>query len=117
MAYATFTFYRDIFKGVAITDEERFVPLAERASEYIDYITFERAADNGGVDAIKRACCAIVDVYDKYENGGGVVSEKVGNHTINYAVGVSTMKTEDQKLYDVAYRYLIHTGLLYMGVT
>ena len=116
MAYADETYYREQFHGESLS-AERFPYFAERASEYIDDVTFGRAAIFEDVDGVlKKACCAIAEVCQKYEQGGGLVSETVGKMTRNYALGVSTMPTERQALYTTARRYLLHTGLMYLGV-
>ena len=45
MAYADFPYYRDFFKGTLIKDENAFRTLAERSSEFIDTVTFDRLSD------------------------------------------------------------------------
>lgn len=96
--------------------EADFERLSEMASEYINYVTFGRAVNFGNANTVlKKACCAVAEVYQLNEQGGGVVAETVGKITRNYAVGVSTTPTESQRLYRAASRYLSHTGLLYMG--
>ena len=43
--YADFPFYQDFFKGLLITDEATFRTFSERASEFVDTVTFDRLAD------------------------------------------------------------------------
>ena len=115
MAYATYDYYTSGYQGKSIPEAD-FERLAERASEYIDYVTFGRAVNYGNANtALKKACCAIAETYQLNEQGGGIVAETVGKITRNYAAGVSTTPTESQRLYRAASRYLSHTGLLYMG--
>lgn len=117
MAYASYDYYTQDFFGQAITSTDEFNLLAERASEYIDYVTFGRAANYVSTnDALKKACCAVAEAYQLNEQGGGVVAETVGKITRNYAAGVSTAPTEEQRLYRAVSRYLSRTGLLYLGV-
>jgi hypothetical protein len=117
MAYASYDYYTQDFFGKAITSTDEFSRLAERASEYIDFVTFGRAAVYTATnDLLKKACCAVAEAMKINEEGGGVVAETVGKITRNYAAGVSTAPTEEQRLYRAVSRYLSRTGLLYLGV-
>ena len=116
MAYATYEFYESSYLGNTITEAD-FARLSERASEYIDYITFGRAVTYDDTDnLLKKACCAVAESILINDNGGGVIAETVGKITRNYAAGVSTTPTESQRLYTAVSRYLVRTGLLYLGV-
>lgn len=116
MAYATYEFYQSSYRGNTIPEAD-FARLSERASEYIDQVTFDRAATyDDTTDLLKKACCAVAESYQLNENGGGVVGETIGKITRNYASGVSTAPTEDQRLYKAVSRYLAYTDLLYLGV-
>lgn len=116
MAYATYEFYTSGYYGNKIPESD-FTRLSERASEYIDYITFGRASTyDDTTDLLKKACCAVAEAYQSNENGGGVVAETIGKITRNYAAGVSTAPTEEQRLYKAVNRYLGRTELLYLGV-
>ncbi|WP_304509667.1 hypothetical protein [Anaerotignum sp.] len=116
MAYATYEFYQDSYGGNAIplADFQRF---SKRASEYIDMATFGRAASyNDEENLVKKACCAVAEAIKINEEGGGVVAESVGKISINYAASVTNTPTEAERLSTAICRYLIHTGLLYLGV-
>ena len=116
MAYATYEYYASGYRGNAIPETD-FERLAERATEYIDYVTFGRSqAYEDAKDLLKKACCAVADAYFLIDHGGGVVSETVGKISRNYAAGVSTAPTEEQRLYTAVSRYLLYEGLLYLGV-
>ena len=116
MAYTTYEFYTSSYQGNSIPEAD-FARLAERASEYIDYITFGRAIDYDDTkNLLQKACCAVAETIKINENGGGVVAETVGKITRNYAAGVSTTPTESQRLYTAVSRYLLREGLLYLGV-
>lgn len=116
MAYADYAFYIDCYRGSSIPETD-FPRLAERATEYIDFATLGRAMDYLDAEQlVKKACCAVAEAYQTNEQGGGVVSETVGKITRNYAAGVSTTPTEEQRLYRAVRRYLLHAGLLYRGV-
>lgn len=116
MAYATYVFYRDVYLGDSIP-EDLFSYFAEKASAYIDEKSFFRAAKYAGEHALlQKACCAVAEAMKLNEEGGGVVSESVGSVSRNYAAGISNTPTEAERLEDALCRYLVHTGLLYLGV-
>lgn len=116
MAYATYEFYTSSYLGNTILEAD-FARLSERATEYINQVTFDRAATyDDTADLLKKACCAVAESYQLNENGGGVVSETVGKITRNYIASTSVAPTEDQRLYKAVKRYLGRTELLYLGV-
>ncbi len=116
MAYATYEFYCGGYGGDAILQAE-FDSYAKRASDYIDLVTLTRAKSYAdGEDALKKACCAVAEAIKVNEEGGGIVAESVGKITRNYAAGVTNTPNEEERLAIAACRYLIHTGLLYLGV-
>ena len=116
MPYADYAFYTDTYKGNAIPSTE-FGRLSERATEYIDEQTLDKAKDYTDTDSrLKKACCAVADVYYKYENGGGKSSESVGNYSVTYAVGISNTEPEHQALCSPITRPLGVTGSLYRGL-
>lgn len=132
MAYADFTYYTTTFFGDAVPEGE-FPKFAERASEYLDYITIGKASANPELDALKKACCAIAELYrtsqqaqkaaDAAETAGGAIaSESVGSWSRSYHSGADLAKQSvelssqlSQQMYSVAFRYLAGTGLLYRG--
>lgn len=116
MAYATYDFYQESFGGNAIpqADFDRF---AKRASEYLDLVTHGRAAFYwDDEDLVKKACCAVAEAIKINEEGGGVVAESVGKITRNYAAGITNTPNEEERLSIAVCRYLLPTGLLYLGV-
>lgn len=113
MPYADYTYYTSEYKGAM--PEEDFNRLSRQASAYIDRVTFGRAArsHNGAVQTkIKDACCAVVDVMLKKEQGGELTSQTVGSWTRSFA---SSGKTMDRQQYEAATLYLGMTGLMYQG--
>jgi hypothetical protein len=116
MAYATYEFYQESYGGDAIplVDFQRF---ARRASEYIDMVTLGRAASyDDEENLVKKACCAVAEAIKTNEEGGGIVAESVGKISRNYAASVTNTPTEEERLSTAICRYLMHTGLLYLGV-
>lgn len=130
MDYADYGYYTDAYLGTAIAAED-FPRLARRASERVDYLTFQRAARYYDTNPapVQNATCAIAEVLQQVERGnllaqtGGVIqSEATGKHHVTYAVPTSTMTENGQRAMDkavmsVATQYLLPTGLLYRGVT
>lgn len=119
-AYADYTFYTTTYLGNAISQAD-FPRLALRASEAIDRMTFNRAADETDEDVvalIKMATCAVAEAQQSNEAEGGadgVVSESVGSHSVTYSEASSRRQTAFQKLENAARAYLESTGLMFRG--
>ena len=135
MAYADFPYYQDFFIGTMITDTGMFRQLSERASDYLDMITFGRLCENFPVEyetLVKKCCCAIAEaIYlflRDYLNSDGAekhkTQETIGAYSVSYASisdTVSALLNGENSglqdyLYSIAMRYLGRTGLLYRGV-
>ncbi|MEG1619288.1 MAG: hypothetical protein RR335_06940 [Eubacterium sp.] len=116
MVYADFEYYRDFYLGIKITDSKTFKRLAREASAFLDAITFGNIDKSLPIqEPVKNAICAISEIKHDYLDGTrGISSESVGRVSISYS-GASE-KTEYSECYDMAYNYLINTGLLYRGV-
>ena len=117
MAYVDFAYYKDTFMG-AMVDEADFPVVAERASAYIDYLTRGKATET---DAVKKACCAVAEVYDAYRKareasgGGDLASQTVGSYSVSYRSGDEMKAACDKEMHQIARLYLCNTGLLYRG--
>ena len=117
MAYADFGYYQDVFKGSSITDIATFDTLSERATEYINSVTFGRIDDI--TDNIKRCCCALaeqINLDNNFQSGKLISSEKNGNYSVSYAIPSSTATEHYRKMMVVCRQYLLNTGLMYRGV-
>lgn len=71
MAYADYEFYESSFYGETVPESD-FLRLAERASDWMDAVTFERLVD--GIPSsersqkkIKKAVCSLVEVLYQFE--------------------------------------------------
>lgn len=100
MAYATFEEYRMTYGGVLFTADTAFLPFAERASDYIDAITFGRLNEKdyallyGDVQRqIKKCCCALAENLFYYDaktqpdaavSGGAKQSETIGKYSVTF---------------------------------
>lgn len=119
MAFADYTFYTDVYYGTSLTAQE-FPQAAERATDYLNYITRGKAT---ATEPVKRACCALAEIYQTITKakasaasaGGEVQSEKVGSYSVTYRSGAETEASYEASLYQAAQMYLAHTGLLYRG--
>lgn len=133
MVYVTYDYYVGTYYGQ--TPESDFNRLSVRASSYLDYITLGKAVKNSDLDAVKMACCALIDAYSGVEKaqeaasksldamqGSELQSQTVGSWSRTYRSGadtasgaLSTAAEIEKGLYLVASRYLLTTGLLYRG--
>ena len=126
--YADFAYYSTEFYGDTIP-QGKYPKYGTAASYFIDYITMGRAAKNAALPAVKMCCCALAEQYmtiDKLKiaaaatvtDNGIISSESVGSHSRSFKTGdeaSQAVKTEQDKLSEIARRYLLPTGLLYRG--
>lgn len=137
MTYADFPYYQDFFKGTLIQDEALFRTFAERASEWIDTVTFDRLQDETLLDLhkdkIQKCTCALAE---KFFRRNAVFSDGVPNfenlpktsesiraysvsmaNPYDYVQELSLTDKEFQKsLKSTALHYLGNTGLMFRGV-
>lgn len=130
MAYADYAFYKDVYLGNVATEEE-FPRIAERASEIIDILTYNRitnelmSSDETLANKIKKANCALAEQIHYEEtaisnnSNGNISSIKAGEETITYKQSNSSSYLEQKEQYMSALtnisKYLIGTNLLYLG--
>lgn len=120
--YADYTYYTDTFYG-NIVEETDFPRYATKASDFIDYITYGKAADKADLDAVKKCCCALAEQYVAIESararvaseGGEIQSETVGSHSRTFRSGTEIAQAARAELGNIARQYLLPTGLLYRG--
>lgn len=127
MAYADFLFYKDIFKGLLITDKTVFESVSERASEYIDMVTFfriDKINDISTENLIKKCVCAIADayyIYEKTQLGNETkTSESIGQYSVSWVNPVDSLEkltggNFPDYLRKICIRYLGNTGLMFRG--
>lgn len=111
MIYADYTFYKNEFCGKM--SEEDYARLSRKASNYLDYVCFDRITEV--TEKVKNACCAVAETYLLNEQGGGIASESNDGISVTYVNG-GTALSEEQRLYQTVQMYLAHTGLMYRGV-
>lgn len=136
MPYVDFAYYTQSYHGRRIADEETFQYFSERASEYIDTVTFDRIVENVPdefSEKVQKCCCAIADALADYdaasstgssERPSAKSSESIGKYSVNYETPAQTISAllygESSGLCDylhsICIRYLGNTGLMYRGV-
>lgn len=126
--YADYLYYAGTFYGDAI-EEESWPKYATRASDFIDYLTWNKAEDNATLEAVKKCCCALAEQYllidstraaatAKVTADGIIASESVGAHSRSFrsgTEGTQAVAEAEKELGNIARRYLLPTGLLYRG--
>lgn len=135
MVYADYTYYSTTYMGTVSAAD--FPRLAVRASSFLDYYTLGKAEANADMDALKMACCALVDQYQLIESarqlaadglttavaaGTEIQSETVGSYSVTRRSGgesasnaQNAVNALNASLASIAAQYLAHTGLLYRG--
>lgn len=128
-AYADWTFYEDVYMGNRIAQSD-FDRLALRASEEVDYMTFQRAQQAFVMygTEIQMAVCAAAEVIQKLDTSdptlkgaeSAVQSEKVGGYSVTYVTPFNTAQGWEmayrRQLMTAVAKYLASTGLLYRGL-
>lgn len=118
MAYVTYAVYVNEFKG-SIVSADNFDYFAERASDFLDLITFNRLKNKDYSEymkVIQNCCCALAEIIYRYEQSGnsdGIASETIGSYSVKYAE--ESEKKHSAKMISTARQYLAHTGLMYRG--
>lgn len=107
MAYADYEFYKNVYFGSAVPESD-FARMAERASDWVDVMTFDRLTDGLPENAsaqkrIKKAVCELAEIFEKLEQAekkafaaasavdsadgttGVIVSKSSGAESISYA--------------------------------
>lgn len=121
MAYCDYQYYSVTYMGSKLSAAD-FAVMAERASDYIDYITANRVPADVP-EAVKKACCAISEEMFSAEKanadfGPGVMaSQTVGSWSATFRSPSELTEAQTIKLKQIAERYLVHTGLLYRGMS
>lgn len=118
-AYADYSYYTSTFQGTAIASSD-FARLANRATQVVDLITFNRATaetDTAVIDKIKMAMCEVAEAMQTVEAGGadGITSESIGSYSVSYAAGSSRSLPAMDKYINAARLWLGNTELLYRG--
>lgn len=98
MAYADYKFYTTEFYGSKISETE-YPYFAERASEYLDSLSFAETDEI----SLAKACCACAEIMYSAQTENQITAEKVGDYSVSYA---QTQTTVADELLKTASRYL-----------
>lgn len=95
MAYADWTFYRDVYLGIIIESAEAYGYFAERASDELARYAKCVPQTEEAQTALKKSNCAIADIlyndFSASKHGQRIASESVsGYYTVSYTVNDST---------------------------
>lgn len=118
-AYADYSYYTTTFGGTAIASSD-FTRIANRATQIIDLITFNRATaetDTAVIDKIKMAMCEVAETMQTVETGGadGITSESIGSYSVSYGAGSNRSLPAMDKYMQAARLWLGNTDLLFRG--
>ncbi len=120
MMYADYSYYREQFHGSLIPETE-FEYNAARASEYINWQTFDRITDEyienetAAALKIKSCCCALAESEYSFNQRTDISSEKNGSYSVTYSAKNENLHNAEKSR--IIAMYLGNTGLLYRGVS
>lgn len=126
--YADYQYYVETYHGTVLTDDT-FPAAMREASAFIREITADRVSLDAVPDDVKDASCAVADVIQTEKdrigntgNGDGreIKSENTDGYSVSYVTEGTDGQSRDEVLWNKKYYaarpYLLHTGLLYLGV-
>lgn len=109
--YANYSDYTEYGGKLAEAD---FNALIDKAVAYVHLITLGRAVLDS--EPVKKAVCAVVDVYAANNSGKTIASETNDGYSVTYATeaksGETTETLTNRKAYQAAYIYLAPLGVL-----
>ena len=112
MAYADYSFYQ--IRGGQMSAPD-FLIYSEKASDYIDYITFERAKTYDDTEnRLKKCCCVLADEMAKNKKREGISSESIGSYSVSFSDS-STIAFQ-KKYASICCTFIGSTGLMYRGL-
>lgn len=94
MAYTTFTFYEQTYHGNVVPAED-FDRIADRASDFLDVITFDRLAgglpsDERAATKVQKAVCAVCDKLYQLELAEKQALSAAGGESFGGTGGVTS---------------------------
>ena len=111
MSYADYNFYTEVYGGSSLPSASSKKYL-NRASYFIDKITFNRLKGTEVDESVKMAVCSVAEKMYEIDSEGGIkTSETVKSYSVSYA----NNKTADMEYIDCARMYLAQE-LLYRGI-
>lgn len=119
-----YSFYTDIYRGKSISDPLDFDRMLFKALSLIRQHTFNRVdyvEDDLILNSISLALCELVELENdlkSLQSSGNIRSETMAKESFTYFEGNSSGVISDfrSSQYEIIYRHLINTGLMYRGV-
>ena len=119
--YADYLFYTQY--GSGMVPEEKFDNLAIRASQHMDYVTFDRIPDHGITERIKLCMCELVDLFFSSsqlaeEDGKIIKSETVNKWKVDYTLPTHLLPNNIRfEMRRICQKWLTRPkNLMYVGV-
>lgn len=129
-----YKYYKEIYEGSSIP-ESSFKKIAIKASEKVNYYTQDRINKDNITDKIRNTTCEIAELlfeqeslkeklinYD--ESTKEIASETLGPRSVSYvnkssqqANLIKSKEELEKDIYKICYQSLVHTGLMYRGVS
>lgn len=110
-----YAFYMETYGGTQLPEHD-WERLSQKALQRLKQFTFGRIPENWEgqpwENQAKCAVCEMAELIDLQETRQGKTREEVDGYSVTFAIE----KEQDRKLYDVAYIYLGHTGMMDFGV-
>lgn len=98
--------------------EGEFPAYSQRASAYIDRVTFGRAKDYSEEDSVLKCVCALCECFAKFDTEAvkaGIQSEEVDGYKVDFADGGKLAQMREAEAAEICVLYL-PCELLYRGV-
>jgi hypothetical protein len=106
-----YEYYAKTYGGEAIP-ECAFLRMAQKAAAFLNSLTLNRASKIES-DTLKKAACALAELYYQEECRGGRLSED----NDGYRIAWEGSEAFNKRLIDTATAYLANSGLLYRGMS
>ena len=119
---SNYAFYRDVYLGTVLSEDD-FPRYARDADSCLDQLTYGRYASPNlspeVIEKVKFAECALSELCQTMETDAAanpsISKETVGSHSVTYRDASDIASGWSARIYELAARYLLTTGLLYRG--
>ena len=119
---SNYAFYRDVYLGTVLSEDD-LPRYARDADSCLDQLTYGRYASPNlspeVLEKVKFAECALSELCQTMETDAAsnpsISKETVGSHSVTYRGASDTASGWSARIYELAARYLLTTGLLYRG--
>lgn len=103
--------------------EEMFTYMVKKAERYLNQFTFGRVSGISYDAEVKNCICEMAEelyIEENEKSNSMKKSENLDGYSVTYVTelldGEDRKEALQKKLYRIAERYLMHTGMLYLGV-